>query len=220
MLKISQLPFCDFSKWWSELLAAHQFFFNRLSITVLNTVGNINRALIILQWSWQCFTSPDVEVSRGPQCEHEGGCRGRRLGDGPRLWGSVYFLEWVALWGKDGAQLLVHKSTLFLNLCCRMTCPSRSRGGEPRPSRVQDVKSTSGGRCVETNKSLGDVEICRSECGCCVATGRGSESWTQVVRQRVAPNMGNIRWWHWQRHLKCCAFSRYWHGDTINSCSG
>ena len=33
---------------------------------------------------------------------------------------------------------------LMMFLCFRMTCPSRSSAGEPRPSRALDVKSTSG----------------------------------------------------------------------------
>lgn len=43
-----------------------------------------------------CFASTDVEISSRPQCEHESGCRGRRLGDGPWLWGSAHLLCNVA----------------------------------------------------------------------------------------------------------------------------
>ncbi len=95
-----------------------------------------------------------------------------------------------------------------LALCCRMTYQSRSRGGEQRPSRARDGKSTSGKRCrtlhLEMNNSH-NVEKCRSECGCCVATGRGSESWTQAVRHKVSPNMGSI-WWHLDSENKLLRF--------------
>lgn len=58
--------------------------------------------------------SPDVEVSRGPQCEHEGGCRGGWLGDRPRLWGTVHFL--------------VHASSLKELFWCRFCVLERRIG--------------------------------------------------------------------------------------------
>lgn len=60
------------------------------------------------------FFSPDVEVSRGPQCEHEGGCRGGWLGDRPRLWGTVHFL--------------VHASSLKELFWCRFCVLERRIG--------------------------------------------------------------------------------------------
>lgn len=109
----------------------------------------VNRALCT---SWR-FTSADVEVGRGPQREHESGRRGGRLGDGPRLRGTAYFLECRPTAVED---VSTHPQQVdpCVPLCCRTTSQSRSRGGGPRRSRARDVRSTSGRRRVCGGKPL------------------------------------------------------------------
>lgn len=54
--------------------------------------------------------------------------------------------------------------------------------GRKEHIRYEDTKPVSGNK-KERNAG---------QSGCCVATGRGSESKVQAVRQLVSPNMGNI----------------------------
>lgn len=105
-----------------------------------------------LRTSWR-FTSADVEVGRWPQREHESGCRGGRLGDRPRLWGSACFLECCPTAVED-VWTYPQQVDPCVPLCCRTTSRSRSRGGGPRLSRARDVRSTSGKRRVCGGKPL------------------------------------------------------------------
>lgn len=129
-----------------------------------------------------CVTLPDVEVGRGTQRGHEGVRGGGRLGDGPRLWGT----SWILSQDAGGS----HSRPFFA--CFRMTCRSRSRGGERRPSRGLDARSTSGRR--RRGARLWAAAAMR-----CAATGTGSETSCQIF-----PNMGNTRRWRRQTDLKLC----------------
>lgn len=156
-MKYLNFLFGDFRKCWSERCGC--------TLVILVTTNTMNRPVVcdssesVKIYTHQCtviycwrltrvfamfhFPHPDVEVSRGPQCEHEGGCGGGRLGDGPRLWGTVENM-WTSLQNRLRLVSSLASPSALSCGCFRMTSQSRSSDGGPRPSRARGVRSTSG----------------------------------------------------------------------------
>lgn len=80
----------------------------------------------------------------------------------------------------------------FLTLCFRMTCQSRSRGGEQRPSRARGVKSTSGTTSASGNERWFFKRCKEMQVRVGAAQQQEEEVRAQAVRLQVSPNMGNI----------------------------